>query len=316
MAGPHFKAGELYASRSQVRAHFREFWKGILVRDGRVAIIQAYRGLARRVHYTDHLEPVSMTMKYVGEGLKGDQALTRGNQALVDAARTGDPVDVFFDCGDIQLPYGESRKFEKHFIAGGSWRVVDAQFRHVPSEGRKVWRFTLVPMDEETRRTLQSIFLDAGTGFERVLKRFAKVRSELYHDFDHILRARDSIAGHVGEYFAVRGFNARYPERPLVRVRSNFRDLDAIQTGSGSRFAVKTVTTVPQKTSNIWTPLAELPSCIDGFLVVDLDPFELEPRALFRMSVSKAKRFWSIDAYQGAGKLTIDERFRDAAEQI
>ena len=43
MAGPTFKAGELYASRSQVRAHFREFWKGILVRDGRVAIIQTHK---------------------------------------------------------------------------------------------------------------------------------------------------------------------------------------------------------------------------------------------------------------------------------
>lgn len=159
MATTHFRAGELYASRSQVRAHYREFWKGILVRDGRVAIIQAYKGLARRVHYSDALEPLSMTLTYVGEGLKGDQALTRGNAALVEAARTGDPVDVFFDCGDIQLPCGEEQKFEKHFLAGGSWQVVGSEFRQVAAEGRKVWRFTLVPVDEETRRTLQSIFV-------------------------------------------------------------------------------------------------------------------------------------------------------------
>jgi hypothetical protein len=316
MATTHFRAGELYASRSQVRALYREFWKGILVRDGRVGIIQAYKGLARRVHYSDALEPLSMTLTYVGEGLKGDQSLTRGNAALVEAARTGDPVDVFFDCGDIQLPCGEDRKFEKHFLAGGSWRVVGTEFRHVAAEGRKVWQFTLVPVDEETRRTLQSIFLASGTGFERVLKRFAKVRSELYKDFDHILRARDSIAGHVGEYFAIKLFNGHFPAKPLVRVRSNFKDLDAIQTGSGHRFAVKTVTVNPQKTSNIWTPLDELPRNIDGFLIVDLDPFELEPKALFRLPVSKAKRFWSIDKHQGSGKLTVDDRFRDVAEQI
>ncbi len=311
-----FKAGELYASRSQVRAHYREFWKGILVRDGQAAIIQAHRGLARRIHYGDELDSVSMTLTYVGEGLKGDQRLTRGNKALVDAARTGESVEVFFDCGDIQLPYGETKKYEKHLVAGGQWRVVDAEFRFVQSEGRKVWRFRLNPIDEVVRKTLQSIFLTTSTGFEPLLRRFAKLRRELYGSFDHILRARDSIAGHLGEYFAVRGFNAKSPARPLVRLRSNFPDLDAIQTGSGTRFAVKTVTSNPQKTSNIWTKLDDLPRNIDIFLVLDLDPLALEPRALFQLPVRKVKRFWSIDSYQGAGKLTIDDRFRDEADQI
>jgi hypothetical protein len=317
VSGAPFKVGELYASKSAVRAYYREYWKGILPRDGRVGIIHAYRHLARRIHYADVLDPVSMTLTYLGEGLKGDQKLTRGNKALLDAATTGDPVDVFLDCGDIQLPCRGTRKLEKHLLAGGAWRVVSAQLRYVPSEARKVYRFKLVPIDEETRRVLQTIFLDAATGFERLLKKFAKVRSELYQDFNHILRARDSIAGHVGEYFAVQGFNSRFPDRPLVRVRSNFPDLDAIQTGSGYRFAVKTVTTFPQKTSNIWTPLSALPRSIDSFLILDLDPFELQPRALFRLPVQKAKPFWSADAHQGgAGKLTIDERFKDTAEQI
>jgi hypothetical protein len=311
-----FKAGELYASRSQVRARYREFWKGILVRDGQVAIIQAHRGLARRIHYRDSLDPESMTLHYVGEGKSGDQKLTRANQALVDAASSGQGVEVFFDCGDIQLPYGNERGFEKHYLAGGSWRVVSARYHWSAAEGRKVWSFTLVPRDESTRRVLQTIFLDAALGFERLLKQFARVRHDLYSGYEHILRARDSIAGHVGEYFAVKGFNAANRERPLVRVRSNFPDLDAIQTGSGTRFAVKTVTARRQNTSNIWTPLADLPRTIDAFLVLDLDRDMLEPRGLFKLPVSKARRFWTIDSYQHTGKLIIDDRFRDVAEQI
>jgi hypothetical protein len=316
MAGPTFKAGELYASRSQVRDHFREFRKGILVRDGRVAIIQAHKDFARRIHYADHLDPVSMTLTYIGEGRRGDQELTRGNKALAEAAEKGQFVDVFFDCGDIQLPQGKEKKFEKHYLAGGEWRVASAKHQWHAAEGRKVWTFALVPRDENTRKTLQAIFLDAATGFEPLLKKFALLRKALYTEFDHILRARDSIAGHIGEYFAVKGFNTRYRDRPLVRVRSNFPDLDAIQTGSGARFAVKTVTAVRQHTSNIWTSLDELPRTIDAFLVLDLDRDKLEPKGLFRLPIAKAKRFWTIDNYQHAGKLLIDERFRDVAEQI
>lgn len=163
---------------------------------------------------------------------------------------------------------------------------------------------------------LQTIFLDSATGFEAKLKRFARARHEMYETFGHILRARDSIAGQIGEYFAVKRFNSRFREQPLVRVRSNFRDLDAIQTRSGKRYAVKTVTSAVSKTSNIWTPLDELSDLIDGFLILDLDPNELTPRNLFRLPVRKAERFWSFDGYQKAGKLTVDDRFRAEAETI
>lgn len=73
MATSRYRAGDLYASKAQVRSHYREFWKGILMRDGRVAIIHAYRGLARRTHYWDALDPVSMTLMYIGEGIKGGE---------------------------------------------------------------------------------------------------------------------------------------------------------------------------------------------------------------------------------------------------
>jgi hypothetical protein len=257
-----------------------------------------------------------MILTYIGEGRRGDQALTRGNKALLEAAETGRFVEVFFDCGDIHLPHGKEKKFEKHVLAGGEWRVASARHQWHAVERRKVWAFELVPRDENTRKTLQAIFLEAATGFEHLLKRFARLRQELYTEFEHILKARDSIAGHIGEYFAVKGFNARYRGRPLVRVRSNFPDLDAIQTGSGTRFAVKTVTNMRQHTSNIWTPLEQLPRTIDAFLVLDLDRDRLEPRGLFRLSVAKAKRFWTVDNYQHSGKLLIDDRFRDAAERI
>lgn len=316
MAKAMFRAGELYPSRSVVRAHYREYRKGILVRDGDVAVIQAYRGLARRVHYPDSLNPETLELRYVGEGLRGDQSLARGNGALYDAANSGRLVGVFLDCGDIHLPAGREKGFEKHLLSAGPWKITKAKYGPHPTEGRMVWMFTMEPADDETRAILQSVFQDGVAAFEDVLRRFATVRTELYSSFAHILRARDSIAGHVGEYFAVKRFNKRFPERPLVRVRSNFKDLDAIQTGSGARYAVKTVTKATQTTSNIWTPLADLPRSIDAFLVLDLDPFALEPRGLFRLPVSKAPRFWRTDRYQGAGKLSFDEEFRRVAEAL
>jgi hypothetical protein len=61
----------------------------------------------------------------------------------------------------------------------------------------------------------------------------------------------------------------------------------------------------------------DLSAAVDGFLVLDLDPFKLSPRGLFRLPVRRVREFWSPDAYQrGAGKLNIDDRFRDAAEQL
>lgn len=166
----HFKAGVLYPSRSEVRAAYGEYWKGILVRGEQVALIQAYRGLARRVHYADELDPLSMTLNYVGEGLNGDQLPTRANQALCAAAHTGKPVEVFFDCGDIRLPVGD-RKPEKHLLAGGRWLVMKAEYVWLASEKRRVWHFRLTPENEETRQTLQAIFLGRTVRFEAVAPR-------------------------------------------------------------------------------------------------------------------------------------------------
>jgi hypothetical protein len=317
MALPSFKPGALYASRSQVRAAYREFWKGILVRDERVAIIVAYEGLARRVHYRDRLVPRPMRLEYVGEGLQGSQSLTRGNVALRSALGSEDPVDVFFDCGDIQLPVGEEQKFEKHFVAGGQWRVVRARYAAAISEARRVWRFTLVPTDVATELMMEAIFGGVPVAsFEDLLKRFARVRRQLYDRFPHILPARDSIAGHVGEYFAVQRFNRKFPDVPLVRVRSNFRDLDAVQTRTGRRFAVKIVTDIPSKTSNIWCPFPHIRERLDDFLIVHLDRDELRPRNMYRLPASRAEPFWFEDTYQRSGKLNIDERFLRVATAI
>jgi hypothetical protein len=312
-----FKPGELYAARTQVRSKYHEFRKGILFREGHVAIIVAYRGLARRIHYEDRLAFDPLHLVYVGEGREGDQKLTRGNAALVEAARSGSPVTVFFDCGDIQLPSGSEKKFEKHFVSGGAWHVGSARYGWSRAENRRVWRFVLEPADEETRLTVEAIFAgEALQSFETLLGRFAKVRRQLYEGYEHVLRARDSIAGQVGEYFAVQGFNRRFPELPLVRVRSNFPDLDAVQTKTGRRFAVKTVTGIPQNTSNIWSPLDELRDRIDDFLVVHLDPFDLVPKSLYRLPAARAPDFWSKDNYQGSGKLKIDVRFQRIAREL
>jgi hypothetical protein len=79
---------------------------------------------------------------------------------------------------------------------------------------------------------------------------------------------------------------------------------------------VKTVTGIPQNTSNIWSPLPELRDVVDEFLIVHLDAFELVPRATFRLPVAMAAAFWLVDKHQRCGKLKIDERFQSVAAPL
>ena len=77
-----YREGTWYESKGRVRSDFREYRKGILIRDRRTAIIFNYQG-ARRVHYGDYFDPSSGTIRYVGEGKSGDQKLNARNLATI-----------------------------------------------------------------------------------------------------------------------------------------------------------------------------------------------------------------------------------------
>lgn len=79
-------------------------------------------------------EPASLdgeTIIYTGEGRRGDQSLTRGNRALLDAIETGRPVPLF-----NKLGVGRWQSL-------GFWRVTAAEHRYDEAERRMLWRFTL-----------------------------------------------------------------------------------------------------------------------------------------------------------------------------
>jgi len=312
-----FKAGSWYPSKSKVRAHFGQYWKGILVRGDELGIVFAYRG-ARRKHYLDRLDLDTMTLSYIGEGKaeRGDQVLNSRNAALADAVESKRSVGVFFDVGDVRLPASNGGRPEKHYLAGGKWFVTSARFRALREEKRKVWVFTLEPEAEETVAHLGTMFgARGGLRFERQLRAFAGERSDLHRLFGSIIRSRDSIAGEIGEYYAVQAFNRANPELPLVRLRANYKDLDAVQIKTGRRFAIKTIGKVPGNTSSIWSKTVR--GAIDEFLIVHLDQESLAPRAVYQMSAGRVARHFLVqDSYQGSQKLRVDASFLKAATKL
>ncbi|HWW74301.1 MAG TPA: hypothetical protein VNZ44_02840 [Pyrinomonadaceae bacterium] len=81
--------------------------------------------------YPDVASPDGETISYTGEGRHGDQLLTPGNRALLDAVETGHAVPLF-----DKLGVGRWR-------LTGYWRVAAAEHRFDEREQRMLWRFTL-----------------------------------------------------------------------------------------------------------------------------------------------------------------------------
>ena len=81
--------------------------------------------------YPDEASADGETISYTGEGRHGDQLLTPGNRALLDAMETGHAVPLFnkLGTGRCQL--------------AGLWRVASAEHRFDGREQRMLWRFTL-----------------------------------------------------------------------------------------------------------------------------------------------------------------------------
>jgi hypothetical protein len=81
--------------------------------------------------YPDVASDDGETVSYTGEGRHGDQLLTPGNRALLEAIETGHAVPLF-----DKLGVGRWR-------LTGYWRVTAAEQRFDEREQRMLWRFTL-----------------------------------------------------------------------------------------------------------------------------------------------------------------------------
>ena len=300
-----FKIGNWYASKEQVRKHYGEYWKGILLKGADIAVIYNFQG-ARRTHYGDEFDVRNSHIVYVGEGKTGDQTLNARNAALVTAKTSGRPIKVFLDCGDVFKP--------KKLLFAGNWHVT--AHKHVAISGRKVFQFTLEPEDAETADHLTFTFgaLGVHKSFEADLVKFATVRQKLYADHGRIIRSRDNIVGEIGEYFAIKEFNMKNPDRPLIRLTGSHKDIDAIQTGTGKRYAIKTVSSLPTTTSNIWSK--DLAKAVDAFLITHLDRDSLKPRLVVEAKVRQVVRLLKRDNYQGSQKLRVDGKFIKACKVI
>jgi hypothetical protein len=217
---------------------------------------------------------------------------------------SGASADLFLDCGDLFSP--------KNLLYPGQWAVAK---RAVKSHnGRKVYLFTLKARSVSVIRFLKFTFFDTKHAkFERNLKRFAKARHGIYRDFRDVLRNNDNIAGEIGEYFAVKALN-QSEKNSVIRLSSGLKDLDAIQTGNGITYAIKTIGQIPQKTSNIW---AKRPTeSVDYFVIVVLSHERLIPSCILKIRARKAVPFLTKDTYQGAWKLKINEQFVKRAQLL
>jgi hypothetical protein len=294
------KLGQWLESKDGVRKYFREYRKGILRRGAELGIIFAYRG-ARRVHYGDKLRHRQGEVLYIGEGKRGDQKLTPGNKALLTAIDAKTPLKLFLDCGDVFKP--------KKLLYAGEWKVVSHRYGKIGG-ARRVYQFRLRPYKDSERvlRFLAFTFASAGVEktFEKDLTKFADARHRFYLRHSSILRSQDNIIGEIGEYFAVKEFNRRNPERPLIRLRTATKDLDAIQIGTGKRFAIKTVGDLAAATSNIWSP--DIAKAVDYFLLVRMNRARLHPQVVCQIGSSKVKSCLRKDAYQNTHKIVFDEK--------
>lgn len=298
-----FQLGKWYEAKRQVRAGFGEYWKGILVKKNKVAVIFNFTG-ARRIHYGDFFDPATGTIRYVGEGKSGDQSLNARNRRLHEMRGGDSDLDVFLDCGDLFSP--------KKLLYAGKWKVAKSEFKLL--DGRKVYVFTLKANSDTVIEFLKFTFFDTEyTKFERSLKRFSRARHAIYQEFPEILRVRDNITGEIGEYFAIKALN-QSEKNSVIRLASGLKDIDAIQTKNGTTYAIKTIGKVPQTTSNIWAKVPE--EAVDYFVIVVLGHENLNPICVLKMSSRAAKRFLKRDTYQGSWKLQISEAFVGRAKVL
>ena len=218
------KLGRWYEARREVRAAFGEYWKGILLDKERVAVIFNFTG-ARRIHYRDFFDPETGTIRYMGEGKTGDQILNARNRRLHDMSGSAALLDLFLDCGDLFSP--------KKLLYAGKWSVVKSEYKLL--DGRKAYLFTLKAHSASVAKFLKFTFVDTTNAkFEQSLKKFAKARHGIYDDFPEVLRAKDNIAGEIGEYFGIKALN-NFEKNTVIRLSSGLKDIDAIQTGNGTR---------------------------------------------------------------------------------
>ncbi len=292
------KTGQWYPSRDKIRKYYGEYWKGILLKRNEIAVILNYRG-AKRKHYDDYVDLENGMIFYLGEGKTGDQQENARNRALIELAGTKKTIKIYFDCGDIFTP--------KHLLYMGDWCVDN--FTFIKIKGSKKYYFQFSPGSNDAKKILYFQFGTQGKDgkFEKSLISFAKSREHVYKKFSHILRARDSIAGEIGEYFAISRFNESYKSKPLIRLHGSNKDIDAVQIKSGKTYAIKTIGKYPATTSNIWSK--DIVNAVDFFIIVHLDPFKLCPIFIVMISTKMASNVGlQKDKYQGSYKLRVNQK--------
>jgi hypothetical protein len=310
-----FTVGNWYDSQRDLRGPTHNPAKGITEWNGQVYIIVTYHG-SRRAPYADRLDLTRGVLSYVGHGRTGDHKRDHWNNILFGAQGTQAPVRAFLDCGDLFHP--------KQLLYAGEWNV--ARWRRTMEQNRRVFRFSLESESEGSLQQLRDVILypEANQAFENAIRRFGRQRKILYDRFPGVLRAKDNLAGSIGEYWGLAAFNRQCDGRPLIRCSTSFRDIDAIQSGTSNGFAIKTVSRFPATSSSIWSdefaanethpvrrkgtkrrsgPLAT----INNFLIVILDEY-LQPKFIGHLPARVAKQFSRRDQYQGSTKLNICDR--------
>ena len=293
----HFTPGRWYSWKNQIRTAYDECGQGILWgQKNDIAVIVHFLG-ARRKRDGAAFDSANRHLMCVVVGKIGTQKENPRNLALSNAEKSGSPIRVFLDCGNLFSP--------KKLLHAGEWHVRGKEC--VSVGGRMACQLRLEPDDPAAADHLAFTFgaLGANDGFESDLKAFAAARKRLHARHGALVKSGDNIAEGTGTYYAIKAFNLKHPARPLIRLSGSHKDADAIQTGTGKRFAIKTIWEIPSMTSNVWSQ--DINQAADAFLITHLDRDSLEPIRVFSVTASQAKPFLRKNRVQGCRKLRVDD---------
>ncbi len=128
MSAPDSLSNEVLSWTEVSRTH--RIRSGVYQRDGRLISLLTDFGRINPC-YPDRADSSGDKIYYTGEGRRGDQALTPGNQALLAAIETRHGVPLF-----NKLAVGRWRHM-------GFWRVAEGRHVFDEQEQRMLWLFTL-----------------------------------------------------------------------------------------------------------------------------------------------------------------------------
>jgi 5-methylcytosine-specific restriction protein A len=101
---PAFNVGQIYNRRKAIHVPFGGQRQSGIVTPAKYPLVFIFTGRGKRHGYHDEISPDG-TVRYFGEGQKGDMTLTKGNKAIANHAADGKDLQLFEMLGKGQVQF-------------------------------------------------------------------------------------------------------------------------------------------------------------------------------------------------------------------